>query len=88
MSSHERKQYIDFTVDENAALLQLRDRIGDFTLRSSSHPRLSGEPPSGGTFVGRDNELQKLFAMIRGTDARAETGRPALHKNSVADSEC
>lgn len=71
-------QYIDFTVDENAALLQLRDRIGDFTLRSTSQPRLPGEPPSGGTFVGRDNELQELFALIQGTDARAETGRPAI----------
>ncbi|HEX8294159.1 MAG TPA: tetratricopeptide repeat protein, partial [Pyrinomonadaceae bacterium] len=71
-------QYIDFTADENAALLKLRDRIGDYTLRSTSLPALPGEPPSGGTFVGRDKELQELFAMIQGTDARAATGRPAI----------
>jgi hypothetical protein len=70
--------YIDFTVDENAALLQLLNRIGDYTLRYTSQPKLPGEPPSGGTFVGRDTELQELFAMIVGTDARAATGRPAV----------
>jgi tetratricopeptide (TPR) repeat protein len=74
-------QYVDFRADFEQGFRDLRNAIAKFAPRvgpRSARRFVDATPPLDRAFIGRQDELEAVFALIDGESKAVETGRQAI----------
>ncbi len=74
-------QYVDFRADWDQGFRDLRNAIAKFAPRlgpSGSSKFVDATPPLDRAFIGRQEDLEAVFALIDGESKSVETGRQAV----------
>ncbi len=73
-------QYVDFRHDWHEGFVALLNALGKLTLRAGERAQkfTDHSPPAGRGFIGREEDLRRVFALIEGDSRRVATGRRSV----------